>query len=50
MLEVKNLVTKIDEKKILKSINIKVEKGEVIGLIGQTAPANPHSSTPSWDY
>ena len=35
MLEVKNLITKIDEKTILKSINIKVEKGEVIGLIGQ---------------
>ena len=35
MLEVKNLITKIDEKTILKSINMKVEKGEVIGLIGQ---------------
>ena len=35
MLEVKNLITKIDEKTIQKSINMKVEKGEVIGLIGQ---------------
>lgn len=34
MLEVKNLVKNFGKKKVLKDINLKVEKGEIIGIIG----------------
>ena len=34
MLEVKNLVKNFGKKKVLKGINLKVDKGEIIGIIG----------------
>lgn len=34
MLEVKNLVKNFGQKKVLKGINLKVDKGEIIGIIG----------------
>lgn len=34
MLEVKNLVKNFGRKKVLKGINLKVDKGEIIGIIG----------------
>lgn len=36
MLEVKNLVKKFGRRRVLKGINLKVEKGEVVGIIGSS--------------
>ncbi len=36
MLEVKNLVKKFGKRRVLKGINLKVEKGEVVGIIGSS--------------
>lgn len=36
MLEVKNLVKRFGKRRVLKGINLKVEKGEVVGIIGSS--------------
>ena len=40
-----NLAKSYKSRQILKDISLEVESGEVVGLLGRTAPARPPPST-----
>ena len=46
MLEIKNLKKKFGNKKVLNGVNLKVEKGDIIGIIGPSrgTPGCPAST------
>ena len=47
-LEVISIAKSYDKRAVLSDISLSVGKGEVLGLLGPTAPARPPVSTRSW--
>ena len=48
LLSVQNLHVKVEEKEILKGVNLTIYPGEVHAIMGVTALANPHCLIRSW--